>query len=84
MISACSVYVFSGDAPIYYPKVFALPVLLGNSTMFVCECSFTARLTSGCVYDVFHASLTSDFLIRGFLSSGLCYFPACSLNMFIV
>ena len=67
-----------------YPKVFALPMLLGNGTMFVCECPSTARLTSGCVYDVFHASLTSDFLIRGFLGSGLCYFPACSLNMFTV
>ena len=39
MISACSVCVFTGEVPTYYPKVFALSVLLGNNTMLFCECS---------------------------------------------
>jgi len=53
MISACSIYVFSGKVPTYYQKVFALPVLLGNGTMFVCEYLFTAGLTFGRVHEFF-------------------------------
>ena len=71
MISACSIYGFIGKVPIWYPKVFALPVLLGNVTIFFGECPFNTGLIGGRVYDVFHASLISDFLVWGFLSPGL-------------
>ena len=72
MISACSVYVFTGKVvPTYYPKVLALPVLLGNSIMLLCECPVDVELINGRVYDVFHASLTSDFLVEGFHGPGL-------------
>ena len=47
-------------------KVFTFPMLLGNNTMFVCECPFVTGSISGCVYDVFHASLISDFPVEGF------------------
>ena len=46
-----------------YLEVFTLPVLLGNNTIFVCKRPFVTGSISGCVYDVFHASLNSDFLV---------------------
>jgi len=36
-------------------------LLLGNTTMFVCKLPIRLLLEVGCVCDVFHASLTSDF-----------------------
>ena len=32
--------------------------------MFVCDCPFNAGLTGGRVYDVFHTSMASDFLLK--------------------
>jgi len=49
--------------PRKYLEVFTLPVLLGDSTIFVCKRPFVTGAISGCVYDVFHASLISDFLV---------------------
>ena len=57
--------------PRKYPEVFTLPVLLGNNTIFVCKRPFVTGSISGCVYDVFHASLILDFLVEGFHGPGL-------------
>jgi len=46
-------------------------VLLGNNTIFVCECPFVTGSIGGCVYDIFHASLISDFPVEGFHGPGL-------------
>ena len=57
--------------PRKYLKVFTLPVLLRNNTIIVCKRPFVTGSISGCVYDVFHASLISVFLVEGFHSPGL-------------
>jgi len=55
--------IFVLKVPIKYLKVFTFPVLLGNTTMFVCKLPIRLLLKAGRVYYVFHASLTSDFLV---------------------
>ena len=48
--------------PRKYLKVFTFPVLLGNTTIFVCKHPIWLPLKIGRIHDVLHASLTSDIL----------------------
>ena len=63
--------IFIWEVPVKYLKVFTFPVLLGNTTMFVCKLPIRLLLTVGRVHYVFHASLISDFLVWGFYSLSL-------------
>jgi len=49
------------EIPRKYLEVFALPVLLGDNTMFVCRYPVRLLLKFWCISDVFHASLISGF-----------------------
>jgi len=60
---------FVWKVPKKHLKVFTFPVLLKNTTMFVCKLPIRLLLQVGRVHYVIHAWLTSDFLCLRLLKS---------------